>query len=156
MFLYLIRKGFYILHFAWCVWMIPLQEQIKVKTVNSHFTKSFQAKLTIKYYGRGKLWFNFDKSSKEINVNGHVTACISAIKSDASVLLGFFSVLQFVSSLLWSLNATANANLWCYMSGNIACSFVTWNLNTKKTGPENVVQKIVQELIFSELTEKNA
>jgi len=30
-------------------------------------------------------WFNFDKSSKVKNANGHVSAYISAIKSGASV-----------------------------------------------------------------------
>jgi hypothetical protein len=67
--------------------MIPLQEQIKVKKVNSHFTKRFQSKLRIKYHGRDKILFNFDTSSKVKNINSHVTACISAIKSGASVFV---------------------------------------------------------------------
>jgi hypothetical protein len=70
--------------------MIPLQDQITVKTINSHFTKSFQSKLRIKHYGRDKLRFNFEKSSKVKNVNRHVTAGISTIKSGASFLVGFF------------------------------------------------------------------
>jgi hypothetical protein len=110
-FLYLIRNGIYIFHFGWCIWMIPLQDRIKVKTVNSHFTKSVQSKLRINYSGRDKLWFNFDKSSKVKNVNSHVTVCISAIKSGASFLLGFFYILQSVNSLVCFLNAMTNTHL---------------------------------------------
>ena len=66
--LYLIRNGLYIFHAGWCIWMIRLQDQITVKNINSHFTKRFQSKLRIKYYGLDKLRFSFDKSSKVKNV----------------------------------------------------------------------------------------
>ena len=81
------------------------------------------------------------------NIKYHVTACISAKKVLLSLLLGFFSILRSVNRLLWLWKAITNTHTWCCacMLRNLACAFVTGNLNTWKRAAENVVQNNVQK-----------
>jgi len=69
--------------------MILLDVSINLKSVRSHFTRSYQATWKMKYYSSHRLLFNFDKPS---NVkNSHVTACFSPLSKGRFCLIsGFF------------------------------------------------------------------
>jgi len=100
----------------------------------SQFTKSYNKGWRIKIVGRNQLWFNFDKASKVLNVNNHVTAWFSTVnKRCFCVLLGLFFYILSENKLLCFLNVKTYAKLWWGMWWNIECALEMWNMNTKKT-----------------------
>ena len=126
-----------------------------MKSVKSHFTKSYHTRWKIKNNVSDKLLFNLYELSEVTNRNCHVTACWSAVyKRCFCWLLGFFFVWE---ECPMRSNATTNTRYWWQIFWNIACACETWNLNTKKRNKrdrENVLQKTVQGRNFSELTEE--
>jgi len=102
-----------------------------------------------------KLWFNLYELSKVINRNSHVTACFSAVNKRCFCWLSeFFFYFSVWEKHPMRSNATTSTCLWWKIFWNNACGFETWNLNTKrnKMDRENVLQIILQERNFPELT----
>ena len=72
------------------------------------------------------------------------------------VLLGLFFYILYENKLQCFLNVKKYRHLWWELLRYTECAFETWNLNTKKKASENVLQKIVQEKKFPELTAEKA
>ena len=79
-------------------------ELIDVKSVKNHFTRSYHARWRMKYYSSYRLWFNFDKPSKE-KQSCH---CMILLSEQGVILfyIRFFSYLLSENKFLCLLNAT--------------------------------------------------